>query len=103
MTSAGDGPLGRGAPGTEAAATLEVPADATARRWGDGARLLAAQIGARWPADGARQAELCRFVHYRHAPGGPSWVVDDVAGFARAAGVRTAGAAVQPTLGFDLG
>jgi hypothetical protein len=100
MASVGDGRLGSGAPGAGATAPLAVAADATARRWGDGARLLLAQIGGRWPADGTRQAALCRFVHYREGELGPSWVVDDVAGFARTAGLKTTGGAIQPTLGF---
>lgn len=65
--------------------------------WGDGARALVEQVGGRWPADLARRHQLCRFVWYRHDR--DCWEVDDVPGFARAAGAKVLdGQAVQPPL-----
>jgi len=73
---------------------LEVPFGPGATRWGDAARALADELGGRWPASPEAQLALCRFVHYRASGGtGPRWVVDDVAGFAAAAGARRAGGA----------
>lgn len=79
---------------------LAVAVTSATSRWGDGAQALLGQLGGRWPTSPEAQLALCRFVHFRRHEAGPMWVVDDVAGFAVAAGAKPAGDGVQ--LALDL-
>ena len=86
----------------EEAAALVVPYGPGMSAWGSAAQALTRLVGGRWPVDAAGQLALCQLVHLRRRDGVSCWVVDDVAGFAAAAGVRVRGGFVQPMLALDL-